>query len=44
MHALLREFIATAGREPDQAELRALTQPIYRVLSASLHDAFRRAC
>jgi hypothetical protein len=30
MHALLREFSATAGRDPDQVELRALTTPIYR--------------
>jgi len=30
MHALLRDFSATAGREPDQHELRALTHPIYR--------------
>ena len=30
MHALLRDFSATAGRETGQHELRLLTHPIYR--------------
>ena len=30
MHALLKDFTATMGREPRRHELRALTQPIYR--------------